>query len=152
MKDAERVLAEEDTGYLAMCRDGEPYCVPVSYAFLGGKIVFHCALKGRKLDFIGANPKVSFAVSRHPDRARPHHPETGCTYRYESVICSGRARIVEDLDERFALLCGFLEYFNARLGRPAGTNPITKDGAARVACVEISPEAVSGRRQTKLKS
>jgi hypothetical protein len=151
VEEAKRILGEEDAGYLSLCRDGEPYGVPVSYAMIDGRVVFHCALKGRKLDFIRANPKVSFAVSRHPDRARPHHPEKGCSYRYESVICSGKAVIVEDLDERFELLSKFLACFNLRLGRPAGHNAIKRETAEKVACVVIEPENISGRKKMNLK-
>ena len=51
-----RILGEEDTGCLCLSRGGEPYGVPVSYAFIKGRIVFHCALKGRKLDFLQTHP------------------------------------------------------------------------------------------------
>ncbi|MCX5786404.1 MAG: pyridoxamine 5'-phosphate oxidase family protein [Elusimicrobia bacterium] len=145
--EAKRVLAEEDTGCLCLSRGEEPYGVPVSYAVLDGRIVFHCSITGRKLDFIRANPRVCFVVSRHPDRVKPHHPEEGCKYRFESVICAGKARIVEDIEERFELLRRFLVYFNVRLGKPPGDNPISKEAAAGVACVSINIEKMTGRRK-----
>lgn len=43
-------------------RDGQPYGVPMSYAYQNGCIFFHCALAGHKLDNLAANPNVSFCV------------------------------------------------------------------------------------------
>lgn len=144
-----RLLAEEDTGYLCLSsKKGKPYGVPVSYAFIGGRIVFHCSLKGRKLDIIRENPAACFIVSRHPDKVKPHHPENGCKYRYESVICSGRARIIEGLKERHRLLNRFLSHFNVRLGKPAKDNLIPEAVAKGVGCVVIDVSTITGRRKT----
>ncbi|MDA8130894.1 MAG: pyridoxamine 5'-phosphate oxidase family protein [Elusimicrobia bacterium] len=146
---AKRLLSEEDTGYLCLSsRKGKPYGVPVSYAFMGGRIVFHCALKGRKLDLIRENPAVCFTVSRHPDRVKPHHPEKGCKYRYESVICFGRARIIENLKERHLLLNRFLSHFNVRLGRAPKDNFIPEAVAKGVGCVAIDVNSITGRMKT----
>jgi len=148
VNEAKRVLGEEDTGCLCLSsKAGKPYGVPVSYAFIGGRIIFHCGLKGRKLDLIRENPAVSFVVSRHPDKVRPHHPEKGCTYRYESVICSGKARIVKNLKERHELLNKFLSYFNVRLGKDPADRLIPEKVAAGVGCVVIDIKGITGRKK-----
>ncbi|MBI4350174.1 MAG: pyridoxamine 5'-phosphate oxidase family protein [Elusimicrobia bacterium] len=149
--EAEKLLAEEDSGCLCLSSGGEPYGVPVSYAYVDGRILFHCALKGKKLDYIRDNPRVCFTVSRHPDRARPHHAEKGCDYRYESVICRGKARIVEELPERRALLNKFLAHFNVRLGKKADDNLIPEEAAARLACVAITIDSMTGRKKVEKK-
>ncbi len=153
MKDSEakRLLKEEDTGCLCLSCGGEPYGVPVSYAFIDNSIVFHCGLKGKKLDFIRKNPRVCFVVSRHPDRAKPHHPEKGCDYRYESVVCSGKAKIIKDVTARHELLNKFLAHFNVRLGKKPGENLIPKEVAARVGCVAIGIKSMTGRKKTEKK-
>lgn len=150
--EAKRLLGEEDTGCLCLSgRKGEPYGVPVSYAFIDGRIVFHCAPKGKKLDFIRENPRICFVVSRHPDRVKPHHPEKGCTYRYESVICSGKAGIIEDVAERHELLNKFLAHFNVRLGKNPDNNLIPREVAAGVGCVAIEITGIAGRKKTETK-
>lgn len=145
--EARKLLEDEDTGCLCLSRGGEPYGVPVSYALIGGRIIFHCALKGEKLDCIKENPRVCFTVSRHPDRVKPHHPEKGCDYRYESVICRGKARLVEDVAERCELLNKFLAHFNVRLGKAPDANPIPEEVAAGLGCVEITIETMTGRKK-----
>lgn len=145
----EKILREEETAVLSMCRGGEPYAVSVSYAFIDKKLVFHCALKGRKLDFIRANPRVCLSISRHPNRARAHHAEKGCTYRFESVLCFGRARVIEDVSARLKWLNRFKAYFYKRLGRDPRKDPVGRPAAERTGCVVITVGRMTGRRKGK---
>jgi nitroimidazol reductase NimA-like FMN-containing flavoprotein (pyridoxamine 5'-phosphate oxidase superfamily) len=143
----EAILSEEEVGYLALASKGQPYCVPLSYAFLDGRIVIHCALQGRKIDLIRENPRCCFVVSRSPDPARPHRAEGSCSYRFESVVATGRARLVEDAEERLQLLKRFKGHFDTRLGLDPGENPVTADAAARCGCIVVEPDELSGRRK-----
>lgn len=141
----EAILREEDTCVLGLCTDSEPYVVPVSYAFLEGRLVVHCAKSGKKLDILRANPRVSFTVFRHPDRVKPH-PEGTCTYRFESVIGSGSARIVEDPAERLALLNAFQIWFDNRLGLTEH-KAIAPQAVQNCACFVIEIETLTGRKK-----
>lgn len=59
----EEILRRGTSGVLALAGDGGyPYAVPMSYAFDGGKLYFHCAREGHKLDAIRREPKASFCV------------------------------------------------------------------------------------------
>ena len=62
---------------------------------MDGKIVFHCATEGHKLDAIRRNPKVSFCVIRQ-DNIIPEDFNT----LYRSAIAFGRARIMDDEEKR----------------------------------------------------
>lgn len=145
--DCERLLAEEDTGVLAMDSPEGPYALPLSYAFIAGTVVIHTALAGRKLDALRGNPRVCLSVSRHPERTRPHGPEGECTYRYESVLVFGRARVVEVAAERLPWLEKFKAHFDARLGLAAEKNPVTAKAAEHCGVILITPERISGRRR-----
>jgi nitroimidazol reductase NimA-like FMN-containing flavoprotein (pyridoxamine 5'-phosphate oxidase superfamily) len=70
--------------------EGYPYAVPLSYVYREGKIYFHSAKAGHKIDAIVRNPKVSFAVV---DEDRIISKEY--TSYFRSLIAFGRARIVE---------------------------------------------------------
>jgi nitroimidazol reductase NimA-like FMN-containing flavoprotein (pyridoxamine 5'-phosphate oxidase superfamily) len=143
----EGILDQEEIGVLCMSREDEPYGVPISYARIGGEIVFHTKKTGRKLDCIRANPRVCLAVSRNFDRTRPHHPNQECEYAFESVVCFGRARIVEQDVEKLDLLRRFKAHFDEKLGLDASAHKIPKDSVARVAIVSISVDEMTGRRQ-----
>jgi len=99
-EEMEQILQEEESGYLGLCQEERPYVVPVNYAYQDGKILFHCGLKGKKLDYIRANPQVCFVVARQPGRVQPHAGGDPCHVDSDSVICYGRARVLEDLGER----------------------------------------------------
>ena len=75
--------------------DGYPYTVPVNYVYENGKIYFHSAASGHKMDSIRRNDKVSFCVIDQDKVV----PEELTTY-YRSVIAFGRAYIVEDETEK----------------------------------------------------
>lgn len=97
-EEAQAVLARRTYGVLGVIgNDGYPYTVPVNYIYDDGKILFHCAKAGHKLDAIRANEKVSFCVVDEEMLDRKNF----ATY-YSSVICFGRARVLEDDEERLA--------------------------------------------------
>ncbi len=67
------------------------YSSPLSYVHGEGKLWFHCAKTGHKLDAIRAYPKVSFCVVDRDEIV----PEEYTTY-FRSVIAFGTARELED--------------------------------------------------------
>ena len=80
------ILCHGTSGVLALAGDdGYPYAVPLSYVYAGGKLYFHCAKAGHKLDAIARNPKGSFCVI-HQDQVVP---ETYTTH-YRTVIAFGK--------------------------------------------------------------
>ncbi|HQI17206.1 MAG TPA: pyridoxamine 5'-phosphate oxidase family protein, partial [Bacillota bacterium] len=92
---AAAILAAGEYGILSTVGDnGYAYGVPLSYAYSNGKIYFHCALEGHKLDNIRYNNKVSFCVVG----ATEVLPESFST-KYESVIVFGKASEADD-DEK----------------------------------------------------
>lgn len=87
-----KILNEATNGVLALDGDnGYTYAVPLSFAYSDGKIYFHAALNGHKLDAIKNNDKVSFCVV-----AQDKVVEETFTTHYKSVIAFGRIRIIED--------------------------------------------------------
>ena len=59
----EKILRDGSTGVLSVLgENGYPYALPLNYVYLDGKIYFHCARTGHKLDAIRQCEKVSFCV------------------------------------------------------------------------------------------
>lgn len=93
--DAEALLLAGTSGVLAVSGDeGYPYAVPLSYVYHGGKLYFHCAKSGHKLDAIARNPKASFCVIGQDQVV----PAEYTTY-FRSVIAFGTVRVLEDEGE-----------------------------------------------------
>ncbi|MGE5299767.1 MAG: pyridoxamine 5'-phosphate oxidase family protein [Acidobacteriota bacterium] len=82
-------------------RDGYPMIKPLNFVFHERKIYFHTAKEGEKIDDIRRDGRVCFEVDLpiafvKGDGADPCSAE----YLYRSVIIRGKARIVEDEDEK----------------------------------------------------
>lgn len=94
------VLLRRTSGVLALSdQDGYPYAVPLSYAFDGERIYFHCAKAGRKLNIIRQNSRASFCVIDQDQVV----PEEYTTY-FRSVMVFGTIRILEDTAEKRATI------------------------------------------------
>ena len=94
------ILRRGTSGVLALAGDGGyPYAVPLSYCCDGGKIYFHCAKSGHKLDAIRRCPKASFCVVEQDQVV----PEEYTTY-FRSVIAFGTLRILEDEAQKQAAI------------------------------------------------
>jgi uncharacterized protein len=137
----EEFLKQETIGWLGMSVDGKPYVVPLNYAYIGGKIYFHCALEGKKLDAIRANPDVCFAVGRQEGEIRRHRGSGVCHPDNNSVLCFGRARILENIEEKTVALNAFNRAFE----------PNAEDLPAKAprgcGIVEIVVREMTGRRE-----
>ena len=84
---ARAILEKGEYGVLSLQgEEGEPYGIPLSYVVLDNFIYFHCALEGRKIDYMKANPLVSFCVV---GRVQPKHRPLYFTTLYESAIVTG---------------------------------------------------------------
>ena len=85
-----------NSGVLALHGDDDyPYAVPLSFAHEDGRLYFHAATAGHKLDAVARNDKASFCVIAADDIV----PEKFTTY-FRSAIAFGRARLVTGDDEK----------------------------------------------------
>ena len=99
-KEVEDILHKGTSGVLALLGDNDyPYAVPISYVYDDGKIYFHSAKSGHKIDAIQRTAKASFCVI-DKDLVMP---EEYTTY-FRSVIAFGRIRIIEDNSEKRAAI------------------------------------------------
>lgn len=90
--EAMALLDQAEYGVLSMVgRDGEPYGIPINFARLGDRLVFHCAPEGRKLDCLRHESRVSLCVVGRT-RVLPGK----FTTEYESAVVRGVAEMVED--------------------------------------------------------
>jgi uncharacterized protein len=144
-EEMEKLLGEEEIGYLGLSLDGKPYVVPLNYHYSDGKIYFHCGVKGKKLAGMKANPQVCFTVARQLAEVREHAGGNPCHVDSDSVICYGRARMIEDLEERGKALNGFNRRF-----RPDAAD-VPEERIRNCQVVEISISEMTGRRERERK-
>lgn len=143
-EEAVRIMESGAYGVLGTAgTDGWPYAVPLSYAWLDGRIVFHCAPEGHKMDALRAEARVSFAVVGS-NEVRPED----YTNVYTSAIAFGTARIIEDDAEKRALCRAFALRYCA--GLEEGVEEEIDKLIGRTALVAIDVERLSGKRAIEL--
>ncbi len=141
----ETLLRAENLGFLGLARDGQPYVVPLNYAYAGGRVLFHGKLTGRRLDYLRANPRVCFTVARQAARIFRHPQGGSCHVDNDSVVCTGRARLIDDAEERRRAL----NVFNRCLA--PGAPDIPERMASRCCAIEVRITEATGRQQRGLK-
>ena len=138
------ILQKATAGTLALLGDnGYPYAVPISYVYADGKLYFHSALSGHKIDAIRNCDKASFCVIDKDDV----RPEKYTTY-FRSVIAFGRIHIIEDEQEKLATARLLGDRYN-----PNQEEALQKElekGLARMVMMRFDIEHLTGKEAIEL--
>ena len=132
------ILRREPRGVLAVLGDdGYPYAVPLDFVYEDGKLYFHGAAEGHKMDAIRRCDKASFCVTERGD-AVPG--EWWLTVR--SVVAFGRVRILEDRDE----VLSRVRALGLKYAAPDYVEKELQKDGKRVQCLELTIEHMTGKR------
>ncbi len=133
------ILQSCTSGVLAVIGDNDyPYAVPLSFVYKDGKLFFHFAKAGHKIDSIVRNNKVSFCVIKTDNVIQKTF-----TTHFRSAIVFGRARILtEDSEKKYALECLVEKYSPDYIAE--GQSEIERDWN-RVWVAEIKIEHMTGK-------
>ena len=138
------VLGRSTSGVLAVTGDGGyPYAVPLSYVWRDGKLYFHWAVSGHKLDAVRPDDRASFCVVDQDEIV----PEKYTTC-YRSVIVFGRVRILDDPDEKRRAIEALSQKY--RPGFPEAMAAEIQGAWDRFCIAELSAEAVTGKQAREL--
>lgn len=143
LNDSTDLLEIAETGRLAMCRDGEPYVVPISFVYHEGRIFFHGSTTGKKMDFMLLNPRVCFVVDESelvpgPDPCKLH-------FNFRSTLAYGTARVVDDIDEQVEALRLLAEKYSPGSGHLMNRQRI--ESYDDLAIVEVSVDEMTSRME-----
>ena len=90
------ILIKEPRGVLALLGDNDyPYAIPMSHVYVDGRIYFHGAKTGHKIDAIKSHSKVSYCVLDKGVKAGDEW-----WYTFKSVIAFGKMAVVSDEQEK----------------------------------------------------
>ncbi len=135
------ILKKEPRGVLSVFdENGYPYGIPMNHWYneVDGKLHFHGAKSGHKLDAIKKYDKVSFCVYDSGYRN-----EGEWALNIKCVVVFGRMKVVEDPDKMVEICTNIghkftddKEYLEDELQR----------ALPRVLCLELTPEHMTGKR------
>jgi len=148
MRRIKQLLPSEETikiiqactaGVLGVIGDDDyPYTIPVSYAYKDGKLFFHGAKEGHKIDSIKRNDKVTFCVIEKDEVIQKTF-----TTHFRSVSVFGRARILTEDDERKYAIESLVEKYSPDYIEE-GQREI-ESGWNRVCIFEVKIEHITGK-------
>jgi len=147
-REIDRILAVARIGRLATVGgDGFPYITPVNYVHHQGRIYFHCAPAGEKLDNIARDPKVCFQVDlplAYLDGGfDPQRRACRLHQFYHCVIIRGTARVLAGGRSKLEALNALVAAHEA--GRSFESVTAVMPAYQACAVVEITPAAVSAK-------
>ena len=125
------LLNRVETGSLAtMNEDGTPYNTPVHFVYINSSIYVHGLPKGQKIDNIIRNSKVGFTAYDMQallldENGKPCDTNT----KYESIILSGNAMLVEDIQVKEDILKKVVEKYTPHLAGKELPAPMVKGTA-----------------------
>ena len=138
------ILQKATSGTLALLGDDDyPYAVPISYVYHEGKLYFHSAVEGHKIDAIRKCDKASFCVIEQDEV----HPEKFTTF-FRSVIAFGRIHIIEDEAEKLSTARIFGNRYN-----PNQEETLQKElesGLSRMLMIRFDIEHLTGKEAIEL--
>lgn len=118
--------------------DKYPYCVPINYVKNGKSVYFHCAVEGKKLDCIKANPNAMLCAVKNSQVA-PAEFSTN----YSSVMAFGTIKVCESEDERLLALQMLVKKFAPQYV-PEG-NKMILSASNRTKILRFDIESISGK-------
>ena len=138
------ILQNADSGVLAVLdEEGYPYTVPMSYIYADGKIYFHSAPTGHKIDAIKNYDKASFCIVSD-DVVVPEKFST----MYRSIVAFGKLRFIEDKEDMRRITSDLAMKYSADYKEMI---PKRIDEAIhRMAIIEMEIEHLTGKESMEL--
>ncbi|HEY69712.1 MAG TPA: pyridoxamine 5'-phosphate oxidase family protein [Anaerolineae bacterium] len=145
----EAFLERAPFGFLATSVEDQPYVSPKLFWYEKAtrRIYFHSAMSGRTRDSLLLNPQVCFSTA---ELGRLLPSENACEFgiEYASVCVFGRARFVENQDEKKHGLRGLLQKFTHELQAEDPEPALDPEQLQRTAVYAIEIDSWSGKQRS----
>lgn len=92
--------------------EGNPYTVPMNFAYHEGVIYLHSGYSGSKVEMARKHPQVCVSFCEGHELVYMHK-QMACSYsmKSRSVICRGTVHFVEEMEEKRRLLDIFMRHY-----------------------------------------
>lgn len=121
--------------------DGYPRIKPLNFVYLDGKIYFHSAKEGEKIDDIVRDRRILFEVDEPMGYVKGGNNPCSAKYLYRSAMIRGKAAIVTDDKERLLALRTLMEKYQPE----GGYGDFLPEKLKITAVVRIDIEEITGK-------
>ena len=85
--------------------EGNPYVIPMNFAWENDTIYLHSGPEGSKVEMVARHPQLCITFCEGHELVYMHK-QIACSYsmKSRSVICKGKVRFIEDMDEKRRIL------------------------------------------------
>ena len=132
-------------GVLSMSDGGSPYAVPLNIIWDDGYFYLHSGLKGRKMEILAKNPKVSLTfVPEASFVVRHERSACGASMDFTSICVSGTAEVLGEgssLDQRRDWLMKIVRHYGLE------KLPIDEPVLAKTGVVRVRPDFITAMRK-----
>ncbi len=122
-------------------KNGYPLIKPLNFVYVQGKIYFHSAREGEKIEDITRDNRVCFEVDFPIAYTRTGGIPCKADYLYRSVIIKGKAVVVEGQSERLYALKRLMEKYQPE----GGYGEFPEDKLLLTAVIRIDIEEITGK-------
>jgi nitroimidazol reductase NimA-like FMN-containing flavoprotein (pyridoxamine 5'-phosphate oxidase superfamily) len=121
--------------------DGYPVVKPVNFAYHAGRIYFHTALEGEKIEDIRRDNRVCFEADLPIAFVRAVNQPCEAGYLYRCVIIKGRASLVIDDAERGRAFKSLMDKYQPE----GGYGPYMNEKLGKTGIIRIDVEKMTGK-------
>jgi hypothetical protein len=135
----ESIIGKSLVFRLAFSENNRPYIVPLCFGYKDHTLYFHCAPEGRKIDILRKNNQVCFEFDIDQELVKD---DQACKFdmKYRSVIGSGRASVVVDLESKRQGLAAIMEHYTGK------SYVFPEEILKKTVVVKIEVESLSGKK------
>ena len=125
---------------LAMSVDDQPYVVPLCFGYRDGRLYFHCAKEGMKLDMVRKNNRVCFECD--VDQALVTS-QNACEWgiKGQSIVGFGRAFLLDDSESKKGALDVIMEHYGAK-----GPFSYKEKAFEKALIIRVEIESMTGKK------
>ena len=143
--DVDAILDAAYVAHVGVVVDGAPVVLPYACARVGDELVLHGSAKAGILTALASGAPVCATVT-HVDGLVLARSAFHSSMNYRSAVVHGRARIVDDPDEKVRLLDALVDHLLP--GRRAGIRGMTQGELDATRVVALALENVSAKVRT----
>ncbi len=138
-REIESIINRSDVCRIALSENNSPYIVPVCFGYRDNCLYFHSAAGGKKIDIINKNNRVCFEFDAHEGLIKS---ENLCDWdmKYHSVIGSGKAFFIKDIEEKTRALNIITEHYSS------DAHEYQKNSVDNVTVIKVEIENITGKK------